>query len=273
MTQDYNQTLLLAKVLLGGCLLLPGTSLYAADAKAKAEMQVPLVKLDKVSSPHSRVMNTQAVAQPSGMPQTPAGQAAGEAQSAAELAVAAQTVEKYFNGISTLKANFTQKVTGEPFTSEGTFVWKKPKQFVWTYETPNRQRVISTGAAVYYSDDERHQVTQLPNNAGLARIFNAGRLNLAKSGLRVAAVQNEAHTYAVTLQVVGDDTREAAAVKSLRIAFIRGVKGLTLASMEAIDLTGAVTRIGLNQVQTNVPVDAKVFAFTPGVYKQKNEAF
>lgn len=188
------------------------------------------------------------------------------------LEQAARMVEGYFNGLTTMQAEFSQSVTGQAFASEGTFYLKKPRQFLWQYDTPVKQKIISTGTAVYYKDEERNQVTQLPMNSGLARIFNAKKLNLAAEGLRVTGVQSTPRVLVVSLALDKRSFAEdQAGLRSVRMTFDRlPGNALQVREMEAVDTLQVTTKVSFSNVRTGVYFPPKLFDFTPGVYEQRN---
>lgn len=188
------------------------------------------------------------------------------------MAAATKMAEDYFNTLNTLQAKFTQTVTGEATASVGTFSLKRPKQFLWQYETPVKQKIIGTGSAVYYVDEERNQVTQLPQNAGMARLFNAKVLNFSQQGLRATHVKSTARQMAVTFTVDKKiATSDQAGLVTLTLVFDKLAGGqLQLAQMDALDTLSVTTRVVLANVRSNVPLPSKMFAFTPGVYEQRN---
>lgn len=186
------------------------------------------------------------------------------------IASAAKLVENYFNGLTTMQADFTQSVTGEAFSSEGTFYLQRPGRFLWKYDTPTRQKIISTGGGIYYHNEENNQVTQLPTNAGMARLFNSQYLNLAKQGLRVTGVESSSAVIAVTLEL---DKRtfaeDQAGMKNLRMVFDRLPIGmLQIKEVSWLDVTQATTKVTFRNIKTGMKFDRKLFSFTPGVYKE-----
>lgn len=187
------------------------------------------------------------------------------------LSAATQQVEDYFNSVISAMADFTQSVTGERTQSSGVFYWSKPGKFLWQYEKPVKQKLVSTGSSVYFIDD-RGQVTQLPLNAGMARLFNAKTLNMSKQGLRATGVQTTSGQLAVTFAVdkkiaAGDQT----GLVSLKLVFERLAGGkLKLAQIDALDTMSVTTRVVFGNLRENVPLPSKMFTFTPGVYEQRN---
>lgn len=188
------------------------------------------------------------------------------------LSASTKQVEDYFNGITSLQAAFTQTVTGEATPSEGTFSWKRPGRFLWQYDTPVKQQIISTGAAVYYIDQERNQTTQLPVNAGVARLFNAKTLNLSQQGLRATSVNSTPRELSVTFAVdkkiaTGDNT----GLSQLTLIFDKIEGGrLMLKTIDALDTLSVTTRVEFENVRENIELSNKMFNYTPGVYEQRN---
>lgn len=187
-------------------------------------------------------------------------------------AQATQMIEDYFNGISSMKADFRQHVTGAQTSSEGTFYWKKPGKFLWQYDTPIRQKIVDTGTAVYYVDQTRNdQATQLPMNAGVARLFNARTLNLQRAGLTVRSVHQVPGALQVGLDVTGGSLADKqAGIKAISMTFDYSAQGLQVRSLAATDMTNTTTTVTLENIQTGVRLPDSLFAFTPGVYRQRN---
>ena len=177
-------------------------------------------------------------------------------------------VERYFSSINTLRAQFTQDVSGEPFTQEGVFYLKKPRQFLWQYVKPTPQKIVGTGTTIYYVDEETNQVTQLPNNSGLTKFFTEGRLDLDREGVRVTRVETSDLETVVWLTIKGGDrVLGGGEIKNIRLVFAKNPTVLKV--MEATDITGAVTTIRLNDVAMNTKVNSELFKFIPPQYREK----
>lgn len=188
------------------------------------------------------------------------------------LSAVTQDVERYFNNLNTLQADFVQTVTGEAQASSGTFYWAKPGKFLWLYKEPVRQKVVSTGSGIYYHDEERNQTTQLPTDAGVARLFNAKTLNLSQQGLRAVSSKSTSRelsvTFAVEKKVAMSDTTGLA---RLTLVFAKLPQGqLQLKTIDAQDTLSVTTRVDFADVQENLTLVRKLFDFTPGVYQQRN---
>ena len=187
------------------------------------------------------------------------------------LSGVSKQVEDYFNDLSTYQANFTQTVTGEKTPSQGVFSLQRPGRFLWQYNTPSQQKLISTGSAVYFVDD-RGTVTQLPLDAGMARLFNAKTLNLSKQGLRATRVQSNSTLLVVEFAVDKKiATADQTGLVSLRLVFDKlGGGRLRLKQIDAVDTLSVTTRVEFTNIQENSSLPGKMFQFTPGVYDHRN---
>ena len=184
------------------------------------------------------------------------------------LTEAGKMVEDYFNGIATLRAHFTQQATGDSFVQEGEFYLRRPRQFLWQYETPDRQKVISTGTAIYFVDQERgDRVTQLPTNVGLARLFNTKVLSLARQGMEVTGARVTGNQLLIDLKML-EKTRlnDQAGLVSLRMVFAR--RPMVLQRIDALDTTGVTTSVSFSNLQTGVELPRKLFDFVPPQYRE-----
>jgi outer membrane lipoprotein carrier protein len=178
------------------------------------------------------------------------------------MAQAGKLVEDYFNAFTTMSAWFSQHSSNDQWSFEGTLLVKKPGQFVWSYQTPHKQRIIGTGTNVYYVDDEGGQVTQLPIQGGIGKIIGAREVHLDKLGFRVTHVNQQGNELAVTLSPVKPDNQ----LKSITLTFNVAAKP-QLTGILVIDGVGSATQVSLSNIQTGVSIDPKVFKFTPPQYQ------
>jgi outer membrane lipoprotein-sorting protein len=276
MAQGYIWASPVAKAILGGVLAVSG-SVYAQQpvgAKAAAEGTGGALILNASSS------TPQAVAKKAGVNMatsaSPTAKVSVEQVTRPVEVVAAQkVVEGYFNNLKTMQANFTQHVTGEDVSSEGLFSYKWPRMFVFQYETPVKQKIVSTGTHVYYVDQSGgfdSQVTQLPMDAGVGRIFGSKSLNLKEAGLRVTeAAGNERLLRVLMVATKKIRANDQAGLKQAWLTFDKGTGGqLTLAGIEALDTLGVTTTVLFDHVRSGVPLSGKLFEYTPGVYRNRN---
>lgn len=187
------------------------------------------------------------------------------------LSASTKRVEDYFNDLNSLQADFTQTVTGERTPSSGTFYWRKPGKFLWLYKIPVTQKVVSTGSAIYFIDD-RQQATQLPMDAGVARLFNAKKLNLSQQGLRATDTKENGRMFSVTFAVdkkIATGTNSGLAKLTLVFTKLAGGR-MYLSQIDAVDTLSTTTHVEFRNVDENVTLVNKLFEYTPGVYNQRN---
>lgn len=179
-------------------------------------------------------------------------------------AMATKLVEDYVNSLGTLQAAFSQKTTGEAFTQEGMFYLDKSSgsgKFLWNYQSPNKQRLIATGSALYFVDDEAGgAVTQLPVKAGLSRLFTGQKLSLAKEGLRVTGATTRGNVLEVRMAVASAKD-DSSGVKQITLTFDRSP--MVLRRADVLDAVDATTTIVFSDIRTGVRLDSKMFAFSP----------
>ncbi len=179
-------------------------------------------------------------------------------------------IETYFNGLTTLQANFTQTQSDMPGqTQSGIFMVNRPKgQFVWQYLTPVKQKVVGTGTAVYYIDQSARagdsQVTQLPLDAGLGRLLRGGALKLAAVKLHVQSIENTpAGQRIVLVPTAAAGNPQTQMLKRLTLTFTTSSTQPVLAGFSALDGMGVTTQVSLTAVKTGVPLKPSLFAYTP----------
>lgn len=186
-------------------------------------------------------------------------------------AEATRLVEDYFNTTKTMQAAFTQKTTGEAFTQEGMFYLSRtgtnPGKFLWDYQSPDKQRLIATGTALYFVDDANGgRVTELPIKAGLARLFAGKRLTLAKEGLQVAGAERNGGTLTVDLNVIGDlGGDDTSGVRKVTLVF--DGSPMQLREARVLDAVDALTVMTFNDVKSGMALDDKMFRFVPKLKK------
>ena len=183
---------------------------------------------------------------------------------AMDVAEAVRLVEGYFNGMGTYQARFEQRTTGEQWTQEGMFYLNRPKgQFLWNYESPDRQRLIATGTKLYFVDDEQGgAATELPVKSGLSRLFTGKKLELAKEGLKATAAWQTPLQVEIVLETVGaKEGADMGGMQGMKLTFDR--EPLALVKAEVVDAVDAVTTVQLADIKQGVVMDGRMFKYTP----------
>ncbi len=184
---------------------------------------------------------------------------AGEAKPACEAGLAEQTarkIQKRYEGIRDLRADFEQTNTSATFEGEalmkpeprhGKVVFAKPGKMRWTYDPPEASVVASDGKTLWIHDIEAKTVTRLAvtegylSGAALQFLLGDGKILEA---FRVAVVECGAER--VTLDLL---PREDASYERLGLVADRATGSVVATSVT--DLFGNQTRIRFEKLEEN----------------------
>lgn len=178
--------------------------------------------------------------------------------------VAGQGEEKlrvYLNDLSTLQADFTQRLFNEDGelieTAQGRLYLAKPGRFYWQYQQPYQQRIMSDGQTLWIYDEDLQQVTIRDVEEGLqstpAAILGGGS-RLDEHYLVEEMGEIEGYDW-VKLQSLETDSQ----YRDIRLGF----DGTRLGIMILTDNLGQTTRIDFDGEQRNVRLVPSLFEFTP----------
>ncbi|MDD9912255.1 MAG: outer membrane lipoprotein carrier protein LolA [Alphaproteobacteria bacterium] len=169
-----------------------------------------------------------------------------------------QRVENYFNNLSTYQAYFRQVNETQGLVQEGNFYLKRPRQFLWQYQAPHKQKVVSTGSRMFYVDEESQQVTQLPLNSGLAAVLTQKKMAFKESKLQLLQSEKSTNGFGVTFQLPEEDGLQGGTM-TLRFQ----ENPLQLAQMVTTTPLGQKTLIDFYDVVQGQPLTAGLFDYTP----------
>lgn len=171
-------------------------------------------------------------------------------------------VENYLNTITTYKAKFEQYIAGGS-PANGTFYMNRPRKFLWQYESPSPQKLVSTGAHLYFVDDESDQVTQLPLNRGPAAILTQKNIKLNGEHSKVTSVKNLDGV--VEIELALQETEDNEAVPSLKMTF--STKPMQLRQIVTTDQLGNTTYVTLFDIQEGTQLARNLFEYIPPHYR------
>jgi outer membrane lipoprotein carrier protein len=171
------------------------------------------------------------------------------------------SVQRYFQDLQALRADFIQRVFDEQArivqTSSGRMLMRKPSQFRWDYQTPAEQIIVADGERLWAYDVDLEQVT-------VRRLDQAlGSTPLAL--LSGAAPIEESFTVGPAQRRDGLDWYELTPrepqpeFRALRVVF----KGELLVSLELEDHFGQRTRLDFQNLERNPDLDPALLDFTP----------
>lgn len=181
--------------------------------------------------------------------------------SAATLAQSGAPVQRYFEGLESLEADFVQQVFDENARllekSSGRMYMQKPGRFRWDYDQPSDQLIVADGERLWLYDKELEQVTvramdQALSATPLALLSGAAPLEDAFV-IRDVGTRDGLHWYALRPK------QEQAEFEVVRIAF----EDDQLQSIELEDVFNQRTRLNFQRLQRNVPIAAELLRFSP----------
>lgn len=175
-------------------------------------------------------------------------------------AAAARRVQSAFGELSSLRADFTQTVTGADGQvverAEGTMSLARPGRFRWDYRVPE-QLIVSDGITVWFHDIGLEQVTIRPAAdmiVGTPAMLLAGEADL-KAEFEIAdggLADGLAWSLLTPRRSDGD-------FRSLRLGFAGG----ELRRMVLLDRLGQTTELAFERVERNPRLAPSQFSFTP----------
>jgi outer membrane lipoprotein carrier protein len=177
------------------------------------------------------------------------------------LAGAPSPVQRYFQSLQSLRADFIQRVFDERSrvmqTSSGRMLMRKPGMFRWDYHKPAEQIIVADGERLWAYDVDLAQVTVRKLDMAL------GSTPLAL--LSGAAPIEDTFTVGNVRRQDGLDWYELTPkqpqpeFRLLRVAF----KGDVLVSLELEDSFGQRTRLDFQKLERNPTLDPALLKFTP----------
>ena len=141
--------------------------------------------------------------------------------------------------------------------ASGTFAFRRPGKFRWTYDKPNKQVLVGDGSKLWIHDPDLNQVT-------------VKRIDQAISSTPAALLAGKDDITALfTLRDAGSADGlnwVEATPKAQDTGFERvrlGLQGRNLAAMELHDQLGGRTLLHFTELKANAPVPADSFKFAP----------
>ena len=168
-------------------------------------------------------------------------------------------VERYLNGIDTLRARF-QQVAENGGVAHGTIYLRRPGQMRVEYEPPVPVLLVADGTLVSYYDAELDQLSQVPLRSTPAWFLLRDPIDL-KDEITVTDVERGPGVLRVDMYQSGD--RDAGSVK-----LVFGEDPLELRQWTITDAQGRDVHITLENVSYGAPLANTLFA-TPRTRRQE----
>jgi outer membrane lipoprotein carrier protein len=170
-------------------------------------------------------------------------------------------IDKFLNGLTGLRADFTQKLADQSGRtieeSNGTLAIRRPNRFRWDYTAPNEQVIVADGTRVWLYDKDLEQVTVRKLDDTLSATPAMLLSGEGKLDDNFNVVKSEANGNVVW--VILEPKRKDTDFKSVRLAFV----GDALGSMVLSDKLGQTTTLMFSKFERNPTLDPARFTFTP----------
>lgn len=180
-------------------------------------------------------------------------------------ASASERLDRYLDGLTTLRADFQQEVLDASGAlreqAAGRLAIAKPGRFRWDYRTPSEQLLVSDGRTVWLYDVDLEQVTRRAADKSLSAtpaMLLSGQGKVSDTFSVAEGARAEGLEWVILTPRLGDtDFRE------VRLGF----RGKQLERMDLADRLGQVTRIRYTAIEMNPELPADLFRFEvpPGV--------
>jgi outer membrane lipoprotein-sorting protein len=181
---------------------------------------------------------------------------------------AVRKAEDYLNGLKTIRSGFQQVVKGQGVAT-GTFYLKKPGRFLWAYNYPGQERLISTGKNLYFYEEDSQQVTELPRNTPMVKLMGVAKVSLKEAGFKVDKATR--HDGRLTLALSLYD-KEADLSTNATLVFIEKPK-MRLEKFISTNQLNQKVEVSFFGYEENVVLEDVLFKFTPTIKKNSNEAY
>jgi len=178
------------------------------------------------------------------------------------LSAAENDVQKFFDGLRSLSADFQQQVMDVSGAlvqqSEGRMVLQRPGQkFRWDYQTPYRQLIVADGETLWIYDEDLEQVTRSPLDRALgdtpAMLLGSERPLTDNFDITTQQLEGDVQWFSLTPKQ-----------EKTNFTFIRlGFSGHTLKYMELLDSFENTTLLSFNNIQRNLIIKPEQFRFIP----------
>jgi len=172
--------------------------------------------------------------------------------SAAAVGEDVARIEAYLNELRSVRADFVQ-INPDGRTVGGEFYYARPDKMRLDYDPPSRILIVANGWSLVYHDRRLQQVNYLYTRQTPLGFLLADKVRLS-GDVTVTSVDRRAGELLVTL-VQTDEPAEGA----ITLAFSE--QPFELRRWTVVDPQGNVTHVVLEDMQTNVDLDSKLFRF------------
>ncbi len=186
----------------------------------------------------------------------------GQTQAAPTAHELAARVDHHYDALHSLKADFTESYAGLGMqrTEAGTLYLRKPGRMLWQYSSPPGKIFLLDGKSAWFYTKGDAQVQRIPakevDDLRSPLRFLLGHTELEKeiTGLKLTSASNGRFT--LTGEPKGQENRVT------RLSLTVTAEG-AITAIEVEEPDGAITRFTFTKEQTDAPIPAEIFHFTP----------
>ncbi len=164
-------------------------------------------------------------------------------------------VESYFNGVTTVRARFTQ-ANQDGTVQGGVFTWWRPGRLRFQYDPPNGDYIVADGLLLHYWDDAVKNYSNTPIGTTLADFLLRKKIKLS-GDLKVVSIRRPAKNK-LLVTLVQTSNPEAG---DLRLMFAENP--MQLLKWRVTDGAGQITEVTLTNIEPGVGLDPRSFRFKP----------
>ncbi len=170
-------------------------------------------------------------------------------------------IEAYMNGVHTLKARFLQ-VAPNGATAEGVAWMERPGRMRFEYDKPSPLLLVAGYGLFIFHDSQLNQTTNLPLSATPLGLLLRDNLRLS-GDVTVTGIERLPGQIQVSMVRTASPDEG-----SLTLVFADAP--LALRQWSVVDAQRQETRVTLYNVQLGGTFDQNLFAYVPGVSKDRN---
>lgn len=167
-------------------------------------------------------------------------------------------IEAYLNTLQKFRARILQ-LNPDGSVIGGQLAVQRPGKLRLDYELPSKSFIIADGTFVHYWDDQLQQTSSVPQNDSPAALILKAQVDFSadgKSGMTVTDISRTANDIEVTMYKTDDKG-------SGELTLVFEDRPLRLRQWRIRDQQGSVTRVSLQNLDQQAPVDAKMFQYRP----------
>jgi len=181
------------------------------------------------------------------------GVAATQETASADADINVSAVESYFNGISTLKAAFTQAAPDGTLLT-GQFYLNRPGRLRFEYDEPLNDFIVADGERIYFYDGQMEQVSQTDIGNTLADFLLRPQLSLQGELQVIESVRRAGLMWVTIVERANPDKGR------LTLGFTEAP--LQLKKWRVTDGEDRITEVELDGIERDIKLPNTLFRFS-----------